>query len=76
MSTVAPLLNGSDLTTIQGHTKAAVQTVNTAGDAKVEAFDLPAQTQDKFACQYHPNVAENQLMELVNKRTRKGRGLN
>jgi lysophospholipase L1-like esterase len=60
--TVAPLLNGSDLTEIQGHIRSAVQTVNTAGDTKVEAFDLPAQTSDKFACQYHPNVAENQLM--------------
>jgi len=60
--TIAPLLNGGDLTTIRDHIKAAVQTVTTAGDAKVEAFDLPAQTSDKYACQYHPNVAENQLM--------------
>jgi hypothetical protein len=28
----------------------------------VEFFSIPPQTSDKFACQYHPNVAENQLM--------------
>ena len=47
----------------QGHIKAAVDARNAAGDTNVEFFDqIPAQTSDKFACQYHPNVAENQLM--------------
>jgi prephenate dehydrogenase len=59
---IAPLLNGSDLTTIQGHIQAAVAARNAAGDAQVEFFAIPAQTSDKFACQYHPNVAENMMM--------------
>jgi lysophospholipase L1-like esterase len=60
--TVAPLLSGSDLATIAGHIQAAVAARNAAGDASVEYFPIPAQTSDKYACQYHPNVAENKLM--------------
>jgi lysophospholipase L1-like esterase len=60
---IAPLLSGGDLSTIGGHIKDAVAARNAAGDANVEFFDkIPAQTTDKFACQYHPNVAENQMM--------------
>jgi lysophospholipase L1-like esterase len=60
---VAPLLNGSDLSTINAHIKDAVDARNAAGDSKVEFFSqIAAQTTDKFACQYHPNVAENQMM--------------
>jgi len=60
---IAPLLNGGELATISGHIKAAVDARNAAGDANVEFFNqIPAQTPDKYACQYHPNVAENMLM--------------
>jgi lysophospholipase L1-like esterase len=60
---IAPLLTGGELAAIQGHIKDAVDARNAAGDAKVELFNqIAAQTSDKFACQYHPNVAENQLM--------------
>jgi hypothetical protein len=60
---IGPLLSGGDLTTIKGHIKAAVDARNAAGDARVEYFNqIAAQTSDKFACQYHPNVAENMLM--------------
>ena len=60
---IAPLLNGGELTTIQGHIRSAVAARAAAGDAKVELFDkIAPQTSDKFACQYHPNVAENALM--------------
>jgi lysophospholipase L1-like esterase len=60
---IGPLLSGGDLATIQGHIQAAVDTRNGAGDAKVEFFNqIVPQTADKFACQYHPNVAENMLM--------------
>jgi lysophospholipase L1-like esterase len=60
---IAPLLNGGDLATIQGHIHDAVAVRNAAGDANVEAFSsIPAQTSDKYACQYHPNVAENMMM--------------
>jgi lysophospholipase L1-like esterase len=60
---IGPLLSGSDLATIRGHIKAAVDIRAAAGDRKVEFFDqIAAQTSDKFACQYHPNVAENAIM--------------
>jgi len=60
---IGPLLSGSDLGTIRGHIKAAVDTRVAAGDKKVEFFDqIVAQTSDKYACQYHPNVAENMIM--------------
>ena len=60
---IAPLLNGGELSTIQGHIKAAVDARVAAGDTKVSFFSqIPPQTSDKYACQYHPNAAENQLM--------------
>jgi lysophospholipase L1-like esterase len=62
ISTIAPLLTGGELATITGHIKSAVDARNAAGDSKVSFFAIPAQTSDKYACQYHPNVAENMLM--------------
>jgi lysophospholipase L1-like esterase len=60
---IAPLLSGGELTTIQGHIRAAVEARNAAGDGKVSTlFTLQPQASDKFACQYHPNVAQNALM--------------
>jgi lysophospholipase L1-like esterase len=60
---IAPLLSGGELSTIQGHIKAAVDARVAAGDTKVSFFSqIPPQTSDKWACQYHPNAAENQLM--------------
>jgi len=60
---IAPLLNGGDLSTISGHIRDAVAARNAAGDSNVEFFSsIPAQTSDKYACQYHPNVAENMMM--------------
>jgi lysophospholipase L1-like esterase len=60
---VAPLLSSGEAATINGHIRAAVEARHAAGDTNVELFDkIPPQGTDKFACQYHPNVAENQLM--------------
>jgi lysophospholipase L1-like esterase len=60
---IAPLLNGGDLAIISGHIKDAVDARTAAGDTRVELFNqIPAQTSDKYACQYHPNTAENMLM--------------
>jgi len=60
---IAPLLNGGDLTTIGRHIQDAVDARRAAGDTKVEFFNqIPAQTANKYACQYHPNVAENMTM--------------
>jgi len=59
---IAPLLTGTDLGTIRGYVMDAVAARNTAGDAGVEYLQIPPQASDKFACQYHPNVAEHQMM--------------
>jgi lysophospholipase L1-like esterase len=60
---IAPLLNASEVGVIGGHIQAAVDARHAAGDQNVEYFNqIPPQTSDKFACQYHPNVAENMLM--------------
>jgi lysophospholipase L1-like esterase len=60
---IGPLLTGTDLAVIQGHIRDAVAARNAAGDARVEFFDqIAAQSSDKFACQYHPNKAENKIM--------------
>jgi len=60
---IGPLLSGTDLTTIQGHIKNVVNARVAAGDRNIEFFDkIVAQSSDKYACQYHPNVAENQIM--------------
>ncbi len=60
---IAPLLSGTELTTIKGHISAAVAARMSAGDARVEFFDgIAPQTSDKAACQYHPNVAQQTLM--------------
>jgi lysophospholipase L1-like esterase len=60
---IGPLLSGGDLSTISGHIKAAVDARAAAGDSKVEFFNqIQPQTSDRAACQYHPNVAENQMM--------------
>jgi lysophospholipase L1-like esterase len=60
---IGPLLSGGDLATIQSHIQSAVDMRTAAGDTKVEFFNhIVPQTSDKFACQSHPNVAENMLM--------------
>ena len=60
---IAPLLSGTDLSTIQAHIKAAVDARVAAGDREHRVLQQHrAQTSDKAACQYHPNVAENQMM--------------
>jgi lysophospholipase L1-like esterase len=63
MCIIGPLLSGAGLSVIQGHIKNVVDAQVAAGDGKLEFFNqIAAQTSDKFACQYHPNIAENQLM--------------
>jgi len=59
---IAPLLGAGDQATIAGHLNDAIAARNAAGDTNLEYFNIPPQTTDKFACQYHPNVAENQMM--------------
>ena len=60
---VAPLLSSGEAAAINAHIKAAVDARIAAGDTNVEFFNqIPPQTSDKAACQYHPNVAENMIM--------------
>ena len=61
--TNGPLLSGSELSTIQGHIRAVVQARNAAGDTRVSYFEgIQPQTSDKYACQYHPNAAEQEIV--------------
>ena len=76
---IGPLLSGADLTAIQGHIRAVVQARNAAGDANIEYFgDVAPQTTDKYACQYHPNPADQaddqRVRDLSGARSRPGRG--
>jgi lysophospholipase L1-like esterase len=60
---IGPLLSGSDLQTIEGYIQGAVQTLNAAGDARVEFFDqIAPQATAAAACQYHPDAAEQMAM--------------
>jgi lysophospholipase L1-like esterase len=63
MCIIGPLTSAGEVAILQGHIKSAVDLRNAAGDANVELFDkIVPQSADKFACQYHPNVAENMIM--------------
>lgn len=60
---IGPLLSGAALSTIQGYIQDAVDMRTAAGDQKVEFFNqIQPQTAATFACQAHPNVAENMIM--------------
>jgi lysophospholipase L1-like esterase len=62
---IGPLLSGAELAAVQAHLRAVVTERNAAGDLRIEFFDRVApQTSDKFACQYHPNVSEQNLMSM------------
>jgi lysophospholipase L1-like esterase len=61
--TIGPLTSTSESSILLGHIRAAVQARTDAGDTRVEAFSkIGPQTSDKWACQYHPNVAEHAIM--------------
>ena len=56
---IGPLLSGGDLQTIEGYIQAVVDTLNAAGDARVEFFNqIAPQPTSAAACQYHPDAAE------------------
>jgi lysophospholipase L1-like esterase len=60
---IAPLLGSADAATIEAYIQSAVDMRKAAGDTRLEAFNqIAPQTSDKFACAYHPNLAENTLM--------------
>jgi lysophospholipase L1-like esterase len=60
---IGPLLSGGNLTIIQGYISTAVAAQNAAGDTRVEYFDqIQPQPSSAYACQYHPNMAEQTTM--------------
>ena len=61
--TIGPLTSTAEAALIAGYARQVVESRHAVGDSGIEVFDgiLP-QTADKFACQYHPNVAENAIM--------------
>ena len=63
LCTIGPLTGAGEAAVIAGHIRNALAARRAAGDTQVELFDqiLP-QTQDKYACAYHPNVAENAII--------------
>jgi hypothetical protein len=63
LCTIGPLTSAAESSTLLGHIRAAVQARTDAGDSRVEVFSgIATQTSDKWACQYHPNPAENMIM--------------
>jgi lysophospholipase L1-like esterase len=61
--TIGPLTTTAEAAVIAGYARNVVDARRAAGDSRIEVFTgiLP-QTPDKFACQHHPNVAENAIM--------------
>jgi lysophospholipase L1-like esterase len=63
LCTIGPLTNISESAAIHAHIRTAVRARIAAGDTQVALFDqIAPQTPDKYACAYHPNVAENAIM--------------
>jgi lysophospholipase L1-like esterase len=63
LCTIGPLTSLSESAIVSGHIRTVLQARAAAGDTRVALFDriLP-QTPDKYACAYHPNVAENAIL--------------
>jgi lysophospholipase L1-like esterase len=60
---IGPLTSASEAAIIQGHIQSVVDARHDAGDSLIELFSqIAPQTSDKFACSYHPNVAENLIV--------------
>ncbi|MGC4063985.1 MAG: SGNH/GDSL hydrolase family protein [Polyangiaceae bacterium] len=68
LCTIGPMLSGTDLTTARKNIAAAVETRHTAGDPKVEAYELTTGNPSP-GCSYHPDLTTHQAMatELATK---------
>ena len=63
LCTIGPLTSRAESEIVYGHIRASLQARAAAGDSRIVLFDgIEPQTPDKYACAYHPNVAENALM--------------
>ena len=61
LCTVGPLLSGSDLATARKNIAAAVGQLASAGDERVEAFELAPENPDP-GCDWHPSLSTHQRM--------------
>jgi len=61
LCTVAPLLGGSDQTTVEGYIDEAIAERAVAGDSGVSRIDLSVAA-DGWGCDWHPSVATHQAM--------------
>lgn len=63
LCTVAPLLNGTDLSSARSYIANAVAQRSAAGDAKVKAFELsPTNGADGYGCDWHPSQITHEKM--------------
>jgi lysophospholipase L1-like esterase len=63
LCTIGPLTSRSESAIVYGYIRTVVQARAAAGDTQIALFDqIAPQTPDKYACAYHPNVAENAIM--------------
>jgi lysophospholipase L1-like esterase len=63
LCTIGPLTSKADSAAIHCHIRTVLRARAAAGDTQVALFDqIVPQTPDKYACAYHPNVAENAIM--------------
>lgn len=66
LCTVGPLLNGADLTTARAEITAAVEQRVSAGDTRVQSFELaPQDANDGLGCDYHPSLITHEKMADV-----------
>lgn len=63
LCTVGPMLSGADLTAARTYIDSAVQQRVTAGDARVETFELaPQDAANGYGCDWHPSLRTHELM--------------
>jgi lysophospholipase L1-like esterase len=63
LCTIGPLTSRAESAIVYGYIRTALAARAAAGDTRIALFDgIDPQTPDKYACSYHPNVAENAIM--------------
>lgn len=66
LCTIGPLTSRSESAIVYGYVRTVLQTRAAAGDMQIALFDgIDPQTPDKYACAFHPNVAENAIMAAL-----------
>lgn len=63
LCTIGPMTSPAESAIVCGHIRTVLQARAAAGDFRIALFDgIAPQTPDKYACSYHPNVAENEIV--------------